>query len=86
MARDIAAPTVPTTHQGLISWVNEIAELTQPDNVVWCDGHVSSEEWGWNHGPTNYYGGNNNQGFGWFGPKDNSLFYSPKKYDLTQKR
>lgn len=39
MARDIAAPPViPTQHQELISWVNEIAELTQPDNVVWCDG------------------------------------------------
>ena len=36
MARDIAAP--PTPHQELVSWVNEIAELTQPDNVVWCDG------------------------------------------------
>ncbi|MFF9057627.1 phosphoenolpyruvate carboxykinase (GTP) [Streptomyces sp. NPDC014882] len=39
MARDIAAPpVVPTQHRELISWVNEIAELTQPDNVVWCDG------------------------------------------------
>ncbi|MGV9554253.1 phosphoenolpyruvate carboxykinase (GTP) [Streptomyces sp. NPDC003522] len=39
MARDIAAPPViPTQHQELISWVNEIAELTQPDDVVWCDG------------------------------------------------
>ncbi|MFE9676147.1 phosphoenolpyruvate carboxykinase (GTP) [Streptomyces sp. NPDC006259] len=39
MARDIAAPPViPTQHQELISWVNEIAEITQPDNVVWCDG------------------------------------------------
>ncbi|MEU3088075.1 phosphoenolpyruvate carboxykinase, partial [Streptomyces massasporeus] len=44
MARDIAAPTVPTTHQGLISWVNEIAELTQPDSVVWCDGSEAEYE------------------------------------------
>jgi phosphoenolpyruvate carboxykinase (GTP) len=44
VARDIAAPTVPTTHQGLISWVNEIAELTQPDNVVWCDGSEAEYE------------------------------------------
>ncbi|CAM5490176.1 putative Phosphoenolpyruvate carboxykinase [Streptomyces afghaniensis 772] len=44
MARDIAAPTVPTTHKGLISWVNEIAELTQPDNVVWCDGSEAEYE------------------------------------------
>jgi len=39
VARDIAAPsTVPTQHKALISWVNEIAELTQPYSVVWCDG------------------------------------------------
>jgi phosphoenolpyruvate carboxykinase (GTP) len=46
VARDIAAPpsTVPTTHRELISWVNEIAELTQPDNVVWCDGSEAEYE------------------------------------------
>lgn len=35
MARGIAAPT---EHQELIRWVGEIAELTQPDDIVWCDG------------------------------------------------
>ncbi|KPH97492.1 Phosphoenolpyruvate carboxykinase (GTP) [Actinobacteria bacterium OK074] len=45
MARDNAAPlTVPTEHKELISWVNEIAELTQPDNVVWCDGSEAEYE------------------------------------------
>ncbi|MFG3121357.1 phosphoenolpyruvate carboxykinase (GTP) [Streptomyces sp. NPDC048201] len=45
MARDNAAPTViPTTHQELISWVDEIAELTQPDSVVWCDGSEAEYE------------------------------------------
>jgi phosphoenolpyruvate carboxykinase (GTP) len=45
VARDIAAPsTVPTQHKELISWVNEIAALTQPDNVVWCDGSEAEYE------------------------------------------
>ncbi|MDG9716323.1 phosphoenolpyruvate carboxykinase (GTP) [Streptomyces sp. DH24] len=45
MARDIAAPSVvPTNHQELISWVDEIAELTQPDSVVWCDGSEAEYE------------------------------------------
>lgn len=43
-------------------------------NVLWADGHVTSERFGW--GPTaNIYGGNNRQwGLGWFGEKDNRLF------------
>ena len=34
--------TAPTNHQGLLSWVEEVAELTQPDRVVFTDG--SDEE------------------------------------------
>ena len=33
----------PTTHAGLLAWVREVAELTQPDRVMFADG--SAEEY-----------------------------------------
>ncbi|BCB79933.1 phosphoenolpyruvate carboxykinase (GTP) [Phytohabitans flavus] len=35
--------SAPTNHQKLLSWVGEVADLTTPDEIVWCDG--SPEEW-----------------------------------------
>lgn len=33
----------PTTHQGVLEWVKEVADLTQPDHIHWVDG--SEQEW-----------------------------------------
>jgi phosphoenolpyruvate carboxykinase (GTP) len=38
-----AATEIPTKNAKLISWVEEMAELTQPDSIHWCDG--SAEEY-----------------------------------------
>jgi len=38
---DPASP--PTANPHLLGWVGEVARLTKPDRIVWCDG--SDEEW-----------------------------------------
>jgi phosphoenolpyruvate carboxykinase (GTP) len=39
----MSTTAVPTAHERLLSWVDEIARLTQPTDVHWCDG--SDEEY-----------------------------------------
>ncbi|MFN8101170.1 MAG: phosphoenolpyruvate carboxykinase (GTP) [Mycobacterium sp.] len=36
--------TAPTKHKGLLAWVAEVAELTQPDRVVFADGSEEEHE------------------------------------------
>jgi phosphoenolpyruvate carboxykinase (GTP) len=43
LSETTAAATAATKNQKLISWVEEFAELTQPDSIHWCDG--SAEEY-----------------------------------------
>ena len=33
-----ASADAPTTHRALLAWVQQVAELTQPDRVYWVDG------------------------------------------------
>ena len=35
--------SAPTTNERLVAWVHEVAALTQPDEIHWCDG--SDEEY-----------------------------------------
>src|SRR5262245_2381879 len=43
MPSQTIAAEAPTTHAKLLDWVGEIAKLTQPDAIHWCDG--SAEEY-----------------------------------------
>ncbi len=39
----IAVAAASTDHQGILAWVAEVAELTAPDAIVFCDG--TRAEW-----------------------------------------
>ncbi|MBK0420800.1 phosphoenolpyruvate carboxykinase (GTP) [Leucobacter sp. CSA2] len=40
---DLVRAEATTTNPEVLEWVTEVAELTKPDSVVWCDG--SQDEW-----------------------------------------
>jgi phosphoenolpyruvate carboxykinase (GTP) len=41
--KEITLTQPPTSHAQLLAWVDEVAALTTPDRIVWCDG--SDAEW-----------------------------------------
>ena len=42
---NVPASTVPgTKHEGVLAWVEEMAALCQPDQIVWCDGSEAEKE------------------------------------------
>ena len=40
---DATTAAAPTKHDGLAGWIDEIAALTKPASIHWCDG--SAEEY-----------------------------------------
>src|SRR5215469_8811833 len=38
MAHTAPKHQAPTKHSRLLAWVDEVAALTQPDDIHWCDG------------------------------------------------
>src|SRR6202044_3352816 len=44
MAHTAPKRQATTEHTGLLGWVEEIAGLTQPDDIHWCDGSAEENE------------------------------------------
>jgi phosphoenolpyruvate carboxykinase (GTP) len=38
------APPARTTNRKLLAWVEDVAQLTQPDSIHWCDGSAEEDE------------------------------------------
>jgi phosphoenolpyruvate carboxykinase (GTP) len=43
LAKPLRVNAAPTQHRKLLAWIDEIATLTKPDRIYWCDG--SDEEY-----------------------------------------
>ncbi len=35
----------PTQHQAVLDWVAEVARLTKPENIFWCDGSAKENDY-----------------------------------------
>ena len=40
----MTSSAAPTQNQHLIKWVDEMAQLTKPDHIVWCDGSEAEKQ------------------------------------------
>lgn len=53
-------------------------------NVIWCDGHVTSEKWEWAPEENIYGASNRRWSVGWFGPRNNYFFDRVRKDNYSQ--
>jgi prepilin-type processing-associated H-X9-DG protein len=66
----------PTTTFGPTSPSLHFRHAHRTANIAWADGHVTAERFGWTYPGVNVYGGDNAKfNLGFFGPRDNRLFW-----------